>query len=45
MTTRVTIDVIEAKLLIQMLTSTINNYEAKYGKVAIPDDVKIPTEA
>jgi len=44
MTTRVTMDVIEAKLLIQMLTSTITNFENKYGQVAIPDDVKLPLE-
>jgi hypothetical protein len=42
MTTRVIMDVIEAKLLIQMLTNTITAFEDKYGQVAIPDDVKLP---
>lgn len=42
MTTRVTFDVIEAKLIIQMLTNTVTAYEKKYGIVAIPDDVKLP---
>jgi Protein of unknown function (DUF3467) len=44
MTSRVTMDVIEAKLLHQMLTRTIVNFESKYGHVAIPDDVKLPQE-
>jgi hypothetical protein len=44
MTARVTLSVIEAKLLMQMLNSTIENFEKKYGRVTIPDDVKLPVE-
>lgn len=44
MSARVTLSIIEAKLLLQMLTTTISNFEDKYGTVAIPDDVKLPTD-
>jgi Protein of unknown function (DUF3467) len=45
MTTRVILDAIEAKLLVQMLSNAIYHYEKKYGEVVIPDDVKLPVDA
>jgi hypothetical protein len=38
----VTLNPIEAKLLIQMLTTTVKNFEEKYGAIVIPDDVRLP---
>jgi len=38
---KVTFSVIEAKLITQMLGSIVNNYEKKYGAVAIPPDASI----
>jgi Protein of unknown function (DUF3467) len=43
-TTRVTMGAVEAKLLIQMLTNIVGGFEKKYGRVAIPEDVRLPVE-
>jgi hypothetical protein len=44
MKARVALSLIEAKLLIEMLTNTVDKFEKKYGTVSIPDDVKLPVE-
>jgi hypothetical protein len=44
MTTRVTMSAVEAKLLIQMMTTVMAGFEKKYGQVVIPDDVKLPLD-
>ncbi|MGD0515029.1 MAG: DUF3467 domain-containing protein [Terriglobales bacterium] len=39
--TKIVMSPIEAKLLAQMLTLTLSNYEKKYGVIEIPDEAKL----